>query len=100
MSKEKLGEVRISGAEIKRIMARGPLALMEDVKSYVDDCNTLFERMQDLYKECIPAQLVGIRVRLVIEAEKGPTFFDAVFGATEPAATDEEAEQKFKEMEL
>lgn len=100
MSKEKLGEVRVSGAEIKRIMARGPIALMEDVKSYVNDCNTLFERMQDLYKECIPAQLVGIRVHLIVDADKGPTFFDVVFGATEPASTEEEAEKKFEELEL
>lgn len=100
MSKEKLGEVRVSGAEIRRIMERGPIALIKDVKSYVDDCETLFERMQDLYKECIPAQLVGIRVHLIIEADKGPTFYDAVFGATEPAATEEEAEQKFEELEL
>lgn len=100
MNKEKLGEVRVTGAEIKRIMARGPIALMEDVKSYVNDCKTLFERMQDLYKECIPVQLAGVRVHLIIDADKGPVFFDAVFGATEPAATEEEAEQKFEELEL
>lgn len=100
MSKEKLGEVRVTGAEIKRILARGPIGLMEDVKSYVNDCSTLFERMQDLYKECIPAQLAGVRVRLIIEADKGLALFDAVFGATELAATEEEAEKKFKELEL
>lgn len=99
MEKQKLGETLIKGSEIKRIIERGPDAMLSDIKSYVDDCETLFERMQDLYKENIPVQLLGLRVHLIVDSAD-TTFFDAVFGCTEPVATEEEAEQKFKEMEL
>lgn len=93
MEKQKLGETFIKGSEIKRIIERGPDAMLMDIKSYV-------KRMRDLYKENIPVQLMGLKVHLIIDAEDVPAFFDAAFGCTEPAATEEEAEQKFKEMEL
>jgi hypothetical protein len=80
----KITPVIVKGSEIKRIIDRGPDALFKDVQSYVKDCKTLFERMQDLYQASLPVQLVGVKVHLTISTNDGVELFDVEFGATTP----------------
>jgi len=94
-------------AEIDRLLDKGPVYFYGEIKGFIKDCQTLFERMFDLYNECTPAQIAQISVRVTITVNdefhkkflsktNKPELCDWTFGSSGPLDK-EEAE---KEMQL
>lgn len=109
MSKE-ITKHEIPVAEIDKLLDKGPAYFYGEIKGFINDCNTLFERMYDLYNECIPAQMaqIGVHVTITVNDEFHRKLLsktgkselsDWTFGSSGPVSKEEAAKAE-KEMQL
>lgn len=56
----------VSKTEMMSYLDRGPEAFCDDIMELISDCQTLFNRMFDLYNECLGAKIAQLRFHYTI----------------------------------
>ena len=98
----------VSKTEMMAYLDRGPVAFHNDIMELIDDCQTLFNRMFDLYNECLGAKIAQLGFhctvtvgdefcRKLLSKNGEAVVCDWRFGSSGPL-TGDAAEAKEKEM--